>query len=158
MLACGSTLLVLIITSSLKNTSLISASSSSDPLRHHLKGWRRRQMASSGTGTAGTVNLTPSALVARRRVQACCTWCSGGRTNFWWRPQWRTHPRPRRPPPPHIWAAVHFNLLQSKVASTLCDQPVAADYLRLSRCPLYIKMLWHTGLPARPVDDYEPNS
>ena len=31
MLACGSTLLVLIITSSLKNTSLISASSSSDP-------------------------------------------------------------------------------------------------------------------------------
>ena len=56
MLACGSTLLVLIITSSLKNTSLISASSSSDPhtpLRHHLKGWRRRQMASSGTGRAG---------------------------------------------------------------------------------------------------------
>ena len=52
MLACGSTLLVLIITSSLKNTSLISASSSSDPLRHHLKGWRRRQMASSGTGRA----------------------------------------------------------------------------------------------------------
>ena len=159
MLACGSTLLVLIITSSLKNTSLISASSSSDPPQSPLPPLEGLAPAPDGVEwhRQGTVNLTPSALVARRRVQACCTWCSGGRTNFWWRPQWRTHPRPRHPPPPHIWAAVHFNLLQSKVASTPCDHPVPADYLRLPRCPLYIKLLWHTGRPARPVDDYESN-
>ena len=64
MLACGSTLLVLIITSSLKNTSLISASSSSDPppleglapapdgVEWHRHGWHGEPNTKCSGGTA----------------------------------------------------------------------------------------------------------